>query len=136
MLLKSRGVTLLRDNCSVSTNPRTLSRCYLAAGNGNEYPDIHYKPSSDLSKVYGDVMSYVYANNDFQGGTLLKRSNFSTLFPFVSFDLTKQKMDIRDRVTKLAFHYELSGNTGANYNVYSLVLHEREVELDKKGGLI
>ena len=45
-------------------------------------------------------------------------------------------MDIRDRVTKLAFHYELSGNTGANYNVYSLGLHKREVELDKKGGLI
>lgn len=64
------------------------------------------------------------------------RSNFSTLFPFVSFDLTKQKMDIKDGVTKLAFHYELSGNTGADYNVYSLVLHEREVELDKKGGLI
>ena len=60
-----------------------LSRCYLAVGSGNEYPDIHYKPSSDLSRVYGDEMSYVYANNDFQGGTLLKRSNFSTLFPFV-----------------------------------------------------
>ena len=24
-------------------------------------------------KVYADVMSYVYANNDFQGGTLLKK---------------------------------------------------------------
>ena len=51
-------------------------------------------------------MGYVYANNDFQGGTLLNRTNFESLFPFVYFDLTKQKMDIKDGVTKLAFHYE------------------------------
>ena len=123
------------NTCSVSTNPRTLSRCYFAVGNGNEFPDIHYKPSSDLSKVYADVMSYVTQIMISKVEHFL-RSNFSTLFPFVSFDLTKQKMDIKDGVTKLAFHYELSANTGADYNVYSLVLHEREVELDKKGGLI
>ena len=52
-------------------------------------------------------MPYVYANNDFQGGTLLNRANLENLFPFVYFDLTKQKMDIKDGVTKLAFHYEL-----------------------------
>ena len=38
-------------------------------------------------------MSYVYANNDFEVGTLLNRSNFENLFPFLYFDLTKQKLD-------------------------------------------
>ena len=66
----------LYNTFSVSTNPRTLDRCYLEAGNGNEYPVIHYKPSSDPSRVFRDVMSYVYANNDFQGGTLLKSDFF------------------------------------------------------------
>ena len=94
----------LYNTFSVSTNPRTMTRCYVEVGNGNEYPDIHYKPSSDLSRVYRDVMSYVYASNDFQGGRLLNRSNFSALFPFVYSDLTKQKMGIKDGVTKLAFH--------------------------------
>ena len=42
-------------------------------------------------------------------------------------------MDITDGVTKLAFHYELSGNTAADYNIYALVLHEREAELEQKG---
>ena len=79
-------------------------------------------------------MSYVYANNDFQGGTLLNISNFKTLFPFVYFDLRKQKMDIKDEVAKLAFHYKLSGNTAADYNIYALVLHKREAELAQKGG--
>ena len=37
----------LYNTFSVSTNSRTLDRCYLDVGNENEYPDIHYKPSSD-----------------------------------------------------------------------------------------
>ena len=124
----------LYNTFSVSTDLRTLDRCYLEVGNGNEYPDIHYKPSTDPSRVFRDVMSYVYANNDFQGGTLLNRSNFENLFPFVYFDLTKQKLDIEDGVTKLAFHYELSGVTATNYNIYALVLYEREAEIEQKRG--
>ena len=124
----------LYNTFSVSTNPRTLNRCYLEVGNGNEYPDIHYKPSEDPSRVFRDVMSYVFANNDFQGGTLLNRQNFENIFPFVYFDLTKQKIDLKDGVTKLAFHYELSGATAANYNIYALVLHERKAEIEQQSG--
>ena len=124
----------LYNTFSVSTDPRTLNRCYLEVGNGNEYPDIHYKPSEDPSRVFRDVMKYVYANNDFQGGTLLNRQNFENIFPFVYFDLTKQKINLKDGVTKLAFHYELSGATAANYNIYALVLHEREAVIEQKSG--
>ena len=124
----------LYNTFSISTNPRTLNRCYLEVGNGNEYPDIHYKPSEDPSRVFRDVMSYVFANNDFQGGTLLNRQNFENIFPFVYFDLTKQKIDLKDGVTKLAFHYELSGTTAANYNIYALVLHERKAEIEQQSG--
>ena len=85
----------LYNTFSVSTDPRTVDRCHLEVGTGNEYPDIHYQPSSDPSRVFRDVMSYVYANNDFQGGTLLNRQNFENIFPFVYFDLTKQKLDIK-----------------------------------------
>ena len=115
-------------------NNANMSRCYLEVGNGNEYPDIHFKPATDPARVFREVMSYVYANNDYQGGTLLNRSNFETLFPFVYFDLTKQKMDIKDGVTKLAFHYELSANPNADYNIYALVLHERVAEIEQQGG--
>ena len=114
--------------------PANISRCYLEVGNGNEYPDIHFKPATDPARVFREVMGYVYANNDFQGGTLLNRTNFESLFPFVYFDLTKQKMDIKDGVTKLAFHYELSANPNADYNIYALVLHEREAEIEQQGG--
>ena len=115
-------------------NNANISRCYLEVGNGNEYPDIHFKPSTDLVRVFKNVLSYSHANNDYQGGTLLNISNFKTLFPFVYFDLTKQKMDIKDGVTKLAFHYELTANPNADYNIYALVLHEREAEISQKDG--
>ena len=115
-------------------NNANISRCYLEVGNGNEYPDIHFKPATDPARVFREVMGYVYANNDFQGGTLLNRTNFESLFPFVYFDLTKQKMDIKDGVTKLAFHYELSANPNADYNIYALVLHERVAEIEQQGG--
>ena len=115
-------------------NNANISRCYLEVGNGNEYPDIHFKPATDPARVFREVMGYVYANNDFQGGTLLNRTNFESLFPFVYFDLTKQKMDIKDRVTKLAFHYELSANPNADYNIYALILHERDAEITQQDG--
>ena len=115
-------------------NNANISRCNLEVGNGNEYPDIAFKPATDPSRVFREVMDYVYANNDFQGGTLLNRSNFENLFSFVYFDLTKQKMDIKDGVTKLSFRYELSANPNADYNIYALVLHEREAEIEQQSG--
>ena len=124
----------LYDTFSVSTDPRTLSQCYLEVGNGNEYPRIKYEPAEDLSRVYRDVMKYVNANNDLQGGTLLNIQNYKNLFPFIYFDLTKQKTDIRDRNTKLSFHYTLSGTTATDYTIYGIVLSEKEAEIDKESG--
>ena len=126
--------SFLYNTFSISTDPRTLTRCHLEVGNGNEYPRLECKPTADISRVFRDVMKYVNANNDLQGGTLLNISNYKELFPFIYFDLTKQKMDIKDGVTKLAFHYELSGTTATNYVIYAIVLREQEAEMEKEGG--
>ena len=56
------------------------------------------------------------------------------VYPIIYFDLTKQKMDIKDGVTKLAFLFELSANPDADYNFYALVLHEREAEMKQEDG--
>ena len=113
-----------------------MEECYLEVGNGNEYPTVHYKPLDEIPRLYRDVMSYVYANNDFQGGTLLNRTNCEEIFPFIYFDLTKQKIDIKDGVTKLVFHYKLSGKTTNSYNIYALILHEKTAEIQQKDGKI
>ena len=124
----------LYNTFSVSTDPRTLMNCHLEVGNGQEYPEIHYTPSTDLSRVYRDVLKYVHKNSEYSEGSLLNISNFQTLFPFLYFDLTKQKADIRDGTTKLTFRYELSGTTATAYSVYALTLYEQEAELVQQNG--
>ena len=54
-----------------------------------------------MTRVFRDVLKYVHKNNEYGEGSLLNKSNFSILFPFLYFDLTKQKMDIKDGTTKL-----------------------------------
>ena len=95
-------------------NNRKIRRCYLKA-NENVYPNIHYKPSTEPSRVYRDVMSY-------GDGTLLNRNNFESLFPFIYFKLP----NLEDKV-KLSFHYELSGEPNADYTIFAIVLHEKNL---------
>ena len=124
----------LFNTFSVSTNPRTLDQCYLEVGDGNEYPHLKYEPTLDLSRVFRDVMKYVHANDDLQGGTVLNISNFKNLYPFVYFDLTKQKTDLRDGNKTLSFHYILSGTTATDYTIYGIVLSEKDAEIEKVSG--
>ena len=124
----------LYNTFSVSTDPRSLINCHLEVGNGQKYPEIHYTPSTDLSRVYRDVLKYVHKINEYNEGSLLNISNFQTLFPFLYFDLTKQKTDIKDGTTKLTFRYELSGTTTTAYSIYALTLYEQEAELIQQNG--
>ena len=106
-----------------------MQSCYLEIGNGKDYPEIHYKPAEEPSRVFRDVLKYINANSEYTEDTLLNRNNFSSLFGFIYFDLTKQPMDIRDGMTRMTFKYTLSGATNAGYEVYALVLHEQDVEI-------
>ena len=124
----------LYNTFSVSTDPRTLINCHLEVGNGQEYPEIHYTPSTELTRVYRDVLKYVHKINEYNEGSLLNISNFQTLFPFLYFDLSKQKTDIKDGTTKLTFRYELSGTTTTAYSIYALTLYEQEAELIQQNG--
>jgi len=124
----------LYNTFSVSTDPRTLDSCHLEVGNGQDYPEIHYTPSTNLSRIYRDVLKYVHKENEYNQGTVLDINNFQTLFPFLYFDLTKQKADIRDGTTKLTFRYELSGTTAAPYSVYAITLYEQEAEIVQQNG--
>ena len=57
------------------------------------------------------------------------------MFPFVYFDLTKQKIVFKDGTIKLTFRYELSGTTTTTpYSVYALTLYEQDAELIQQNG--
>ena len=124
----------LYDTFSVSTNPRVITNAYLEVGNNYKYPENAYNVSTEMSRVYRDVLEYVHANNDFKGGTVLTRENFSSLYPFLYFNLEYQKPDIKDGTTKLTFHYKLDGATTTDYKVYALVLYEQNLEIIQSNG--
>ena len=84
----------LYNTFSVANN-RTLTSCQLEVGNGNHYPENEYQPSVEMSRVYRDALKYVHAINDFKGGTFLTRPNFSTIFPFIYFNLENQNQTLR-----------------------------------------
>ena len=87
----------LIDSCiiHVSINPRTLPNCHLEVGNGNEYPEILYTPTTDMTCVYTNGLKYDHKNNKYGEGTLRNRANFSTIFPVLYFDLTNKKWILR-----------------------------------------
>ena len=123
----------LFDTFDVAGNQK-LTSCYLEVGNGNRYPENEYLPSTEMSRIYRDVLKYVHATNDYKGGSLLSRSNFGNFFSFIYFDLENQKQDVKDSITKLSFHYKLSGAADADYCVYALVLYEQDIELYQSNG--
>ena len=84
------------------------------------YITVHF------TRVYRDIFKYVHANNQYQEGTLLNIANFKTLFGFIYFNRTKQKIDMTDGTTKLTFRNELSGTTTTNYSTYALTLYEQD----------
>ena len=98
------------------------------------YPENEYSPSTDIARVFRDVLNYTYSNSDYPSSTLLTRTNFQVLFPFIYFNLRYQKQDIKDGATKLIFKYKLSNVTNADYSVYALVLYEEDVEIVQTSG--
>ena len=69
----------LYDTFNVANN-RKLTSCHLEVGNGSQYPEVELTSSTDVPRVFREVMKYVHGNNHFRGGTLLTRSNFETIF--------------------------------------------------------
>ena len=139
ILNDARKASQTQNPCMFDTfnvaNNRALESCQLEVGNANKYPENEYAPSTQMSRVFRDVHKYFYTENEYQGGgTLLNRANFSTIFPFIYFDLRNQKLDIKDGATKLTLNYKLSGATNADYTIYALVLYEKDVELHHTTG--
>ena len=116
-------------------NDQTLSSCQLEIGNGNYYPETVYQPSTEMSRIYRDVLKYVHGANDYNGGTVINRKNFDD-FGFIYFNLENQKLDLKDGTTKLNFKYQLSDATDAGYTVYALVLHEQDMEILQSSGKV
>ena len=117
----------LNDN----NNNSSLTTCRLEYGNGTFYPEYSYE-SDSKSRIFSDLMNYSWKKNDYNTGTQLSVSNFSSIYPLIYFDLTYQE----DRPTrdpkKLNLKYTMTAPT-PEIQFYAVVLYEEDIVIDKVG---
>ena len=117
----------LNDN----NNNSSLTTCRLEYGNGTFYPEYSYE-SDSKSRIFSDLMNYSWKKNDYNTGTQLSVTNFSTLYPLIYFDLTYQE----DRPTrdpkKLNLKYTMTA-PAADVQFHAVVLYEEDIVIDKVG---
>lgn len=112
--LDSQTANPFQYNTFTLDRNKSLKRCYLKVNN-DVYPTIHYSLPRDESRLYQKIV-----NGDV---SLLNKSNFKELYPFVYFDLSA----LKEPEAKISFHYELNNETTVDYTVHAIVLHEKRI---------
>ena len=116
---------------NAGNNNSSLTTCRLEYGNGTFYPEYSYE-SDSKSRIFSDLMNYSWKKNDYNTGTQLSVSNFSSIYPLIYFDLTYQE----DRPTrdpkKLNLKYTMTAPAG-DIQFHAVVLYEEDIVIDKVG---
>ena len=116
---------------NAGNNNSSLTTCRLEYGNGTFYPEYSYE-SDSKSRIFSDLMNYSWKKNDYNTGTQLSVSNFSSIYPLIYFDLTYQE----DRPTrypkKLNLKYTMTA-PAADVQFHAVVLYEEDIVIDKVG---
>ncbi|KAL9958890.1 hypothetical protein ACROYT_G035963 [Oculina patagonica] len=110
-----------------------LATCRLEYGASNFYPESEYDENFKL-RILNDVMNYRYRKNDYNTGVQLQTSNFSTLYPFLYFDLRENKDNLTNDPKQMVFHYRLNEAANAqDYTIFAAILYESEMVLKEVG---
>ncbi|KAL9968197.1 hypothetical protein ACROYT_G026544 [Oculina patagonica] len=110
-----------------------LATCRLQYGTSQFYPELEYDENFKL-RILNDVMNYRYRKNDYNTGVQLQTSNFSTLYPFLYFDLRENKDNLTNDPKQMIFHYRLNEAANAqDYTIFAAILYESEMVLRQVG---
>ena len=78
-------------------------------------------------------MSYAFRKNDYNTGTQLNVSNFTSLYGLIYFDLTYQKEAVTRDPKQLILHYRINVAPTANVRAHSIVFYETSVVVQTVG---
>jgi len=85
-------------------------------------------------RILNDLVNYRYRKNDYNSGTQLQTSNFSSLYPVLYFDLRSVKEGVTGDPKSLTLEYRLNEAANAqDYTIYAAVLNEEEVAVKQIG---
>ena len=110
----------------------TLSSCRLEYGDGVFYPERDFD-SESKSRIFSSLMGYSWKKNDYNTGTQLNVSNFSTIYPLIFFDLSYQADGVSRDPKQLILKYMINTNDGDQFRVHAIVLYEKDVVVNKVG---
>ena len=109
-----------------------LSTCRLEYGNGVFYPELDYDQESK-SRIFSDLMNYSWKKNDYNTGTQLNVSNWESLYPLLSFDLSYQAEQVSRDPKQLTLRYRINQASTSDFQLHAIVLYEQDVVIDKVG---
>ena len=115
-------------------NARTITSARLEVGSSVFYPDEEMDPTTNITEVYRELQQYKRGFNDYLSGPTINLKTFKELYGILYFNLTKQKISLKEGDVKLQLKFKLNDTPNAAYNVYALVLNEEEVSVDVKSG--
>ena len=110
----------------------SLSSCRLEYGNDTFYPELEYDGDSKI-RIFNDLMSYAFRKNDYNTGTQLNVSNFTSYYGLIYFDLNYQKEVVTRDPKQLILHYRLNTAPAASVRAHSIVFYESEVVVKTVG---
>ena len=109
-----------------------LSSCRLRYGT-DFLPEVQYDGNFKV-RILNDLVNYRYRKNDYNSGTQLQTSNFSSLYPVLYFDLRSVKEGVTGDPKSLTLEYRLNEAANAqDYTIYAAVLNEEEVAVKQIG---
>ena len=111
---------------NADNNNSSLSSCRLEYGNNTFYPELEYDTDSKI-RIFNDLMSYAFRKNDYNSGTQLNLSNFTSLYGLIYFDLSYQKEVVTRDPKQLILHYRINVAPAANVRAHSIVFYKSEV---------
>ena len=115
-------------------NARTITSARLEVGSGVHYPDEAIDPTANITEVYRELTQYKKYFNDYLAGPTITLKSFKELYGILYFDLTKQKISLKEGNPLLELKFSLNDTPNAAFNVYALVLNEEEISIDVKSG--
>ena len=110
----------------------SLSSCRLEYGQNTFYPELEYDADSKI-RIFNDLMAYSFRKNDYNSGTQLNVSNFTSLYGLIYFDLTYQKEVITRDPKQHILHYRINVAPAANVRAHSIVFYKSEVVVKSIG---
>ena len=117
---------------NADNNNSSLSSCRLEYGNNTFYPELEYDADSKI-RIFNDLMSYAFRKNDYNSGTQLNLSNFTSLYGLIYFDLSYQKEVVTRDPKQLILHYRINVAPAANVRAHSIVFYKSEVVVKSIG---